>query len=485
MEMNDNNNLFLRFLQFENQKKYFDIEIEGFKIWEIMRTYIFIDIENYFNDMGSLFPDKNKMPKHRQLTFNILKNSLKIFFLKKQDYLFLNNPRRVKQDDGKYYCIYTDLYIDLLIDKKCITFEDPYWALSKTSYISHYEPVKTDNICYLDIVERIVKFKSIFYKKSNSYKQLHKAIYSIKKEIEGEFKCDLSYIFDLSEKQVIYMILSKKIYNKALKKMQPKAILEFYDVFPSKIVINKIAKEMQIPIIEIQHGVVTEQNPLFLKYLDLNRNYDCIPDYVLSYGKKLLNTKYMPINKNRIYYTGSLFLEKKKEEYKNIKSDKKNILFVSQCNLANFISNCASELADLLKDKNEYQIIYKMHPYEIGKNFECLKKKNITIIDNREKDLYYYQSKSILQVGIYSTGVYEGLDFGLDTFVLNHQYGTKDVKKVLKEGSKIHYVNDAREIFNMLNNLELNKNTDNEYWSKVDKDNIKNIILSLSKKDTN
>lgn len=82
MEMNDNNNLFLRFLQFENQKKYFDIEIEGFKIWEIMRTYIFIDIENYFNDMGSLFPDKNKMPKHRQLTFNILKNSLKIFFLK-------------------------------------------------------------------------------------------------------------------------------------------------------------------------------------------------------------------------------------------------------------------------------------------------------------------------------------------------------------------------------------------------------------------
>ena len=81
--------------------------------------------------------------------------------------------------------------------------------MSKTSYISHYEPVKTDNICYLDIVERIVKFKSIFYKKSNSYKQLHKAIYSIKKEIEGEFKCDLSYIFDLSEKQVIYMILSK------------------------------------------------------------------------------------------------------------------------------------------------------------------------------------------------------------------------------------------------------------------------------------
>ena len=36
-----------------------------------------------------------------------------------------------------------------------------------------------------------------------------------------------------------------------------------------------------------------------------------------------------------------------------------------------------------------------------------------------------------------------------------------------------------------VNKVVYNENTDNEYWSKVDKDNIKNIILSLSKKDTN
>lgn len=77
--MTKSNDLFTRFLEFENRKKYFDIEIAGFKIWELMRTYIYIDIENFYNDMGSLFPDTNKMPKHRQITFKILKNSLKIF----------------------------------------------------------------------------------------------------------------------------------------------------------------------------------------------------------------------------------------------------------------------------------------------------------------------------------------------------------------------------------------------------------------------
>ncbi len=483
--MTKSNDLFTRFLEFENRKKYFDIEIAGFKIWELMRTYIYIDIENFYNDMGSLFPDTNKMPKHRQITFKILKNSLKIFFIKKQDYLFLNNPRRVKQSDGKYYCIYTDLYVDLLKDKKCITFEDPYWALSKTSYISHFEPVKTENICYLDIIERIVKVKSIFYKRTNKYKELHNIICSIKDEIEEEFKCNLSYIFGLSEKQVIYMILSKKIYKRALKRIKPKAVLEFYDVFPSKIVINKIAKELNIPIIEIQHGVVTAENPLFLKYLDLDRKYDCIPDYVLSYGEKLLNTKNMPIDSNHIYYTGSLFLDNKKDEYKDIKPEKKNILFVSQCNLANYISNCASELADLLKDNDEYQIIYKMHPYEMGKTFDCLKKKNIKIIDNREKDLYYYQVNSILQIGIYSTGVYEGLAFGLDTFILNHPYGVKDVKKILKESEKIHYVNNAKEIFDMLDKIKPDNNSCNDYWSYVNKEKIREIIFRLSEKKVN
>lgn len=270
-------------------------------------------------------------------------------------------------------------------DNKCISFEDPFWALNKNSDVSHFEPVKTEDIIYLDVIEYLFNIRKNIFKTINKkqYKQLNILLKSIQDDLEKEFNCNLSNIFKVAEEKILYLILMHKTYLRALKRMNPKAILEFYDAFPSKVLTNKVAKELKIPIIEIQHGIVTEENPIFLKYSNLKRKYDCMPDYVLSYGKNLLNKKHMPINKENIYYIGSLFLEYKKNEYKNNNSNKKNILFISQSNLGKYISEYASKLADLLEEQSEYQI--KMHPYEIGTEYDCLNKSNITIINNREK----------------------------------------------------------------------------------------------------
>ena len=475
------NNLLNEFFTYETKNNLFDIEFESFKIWEILRTYVFIEIEQIYNNLQPLFPQKNSSKK-KHISFNVI-NSIRLLLIKKRDYVFLNNPRRVKQKNGEYYCIYTDLLIDLLKkNHTCTTFEDPYWALSKSSNISHFEPIKTEDICYLDFVEFIFKIKKIFYKTFNrNYKKLHAILNKLEQDIEKEFKCNLTDIFKVGEDKILYLVLTKKIYVKLIKRIKPKAILEFYDAFPSKVVINKIAKEQNIPIIEIQHGIVTKENPIFLKYSDLSRQYDCVPDYVLSYGEKLLNTEHMPIKKNNIYYVGNLFLKSKINEYKNNIAKKKNILFISQSNLGKYISESASKLADLLKKDNEYKIIYKMHPYEIGNNYECLKKSNIEIINNREKDIYYYQSISIAQVGIYSTGIYEGIAFGLKTFILDNKYGTKEIKGILKEDNQITYVTDIKEIAENIKNIKENqKNIDNKYWEKVDENKIIDIIDKIT-----
>lgn len=475
--------LFNKLLQYETKHKLFDIEFKDIKIWEILRTYVYIEIEQIHNNLQPLFPQK-KINKKRKISFKTIKNGLSFFSTKNKDYIFLNNPRRVKQKDGLYYCIYTDLLIDLLKkDNKCITLEDPFWALNKSSEISHFEPVKTEDIIYLDVIEYLFNIRKYIFKTINKkqYKQLNILLKSIKDDLEKEFNCNLSNIFKLAEEKILYLILMHKTYLKALKRINPKAILEFYDAFPSKVLTNKVAKELNIPIIEIQHGIVTEENPIFLKYSNLKRKYDCMPDYVLSYGKKLLNKNHMPINKENIYYIGSLFLEYKKNEYKNNNSNKKNILFISQSNLGKYISEYASKLADLLKDQPEYQIIYKMHPYEIGTDYECLNKPNITIINNREKDLYYYQSISVAQVGIYSTGIYEGLNFNLKTFIINNNFGTEEIKAILKNDKNVYYIDDISEIINILNNSKNIKVNKNKYWSEVDKKNIKKIIYKISK----
>lgn len=478
------NKLFESFLCYEYKNQLFDIEFEEFKIWELLRTYIYIDIEQIYNNLQPLFP-ANKIKSHKKISLKNLIRSLKLMLIKDQDFVFLNNPRRVREDDGKYYCVYTDLLIDLLKpDYKCVTFEDPYWALSPSSNVSHFEPVKTENICYLDLMEYIFKIRKYFYKRifNKKYKKLHSIIKKIENDIEKEFNCDLSNIFKVGEEKILYMVLTYKTYKRIIKRINPKAVLEFYDVFPSKIVINKIAKELNIPIVEIQHGVVTESNPIFLKYYDSKRKYDCLPDYVLSYGKKLINTNMIPIKKENIYYVGSLFLNFKKDKYKNETTLKKNILFISQSNLGKYLSECASNLAELLRDNPDYHIIYKMHPYEIGTNYPCLDKENITVINNRDKDLYYYQAISSCQVGVYSTGIYEGLAFGLKTYILNNCYGTIEIKNMLKESNNIKYVDNANEIFKDIKNMKKANIFEDDYWEKVDFLKIKNIIASIVNK---
>lgn len=475
-----NNDVFEHFLRYEFENNLFDIEYDGIKIWETLRSYLYIDIEMYYNNLQPLFP-KNKKKIIKKISLNIIKNSIKIFFVKNQDMLFLNNPRRVKQDDLKYYCIYTDLLIDeLKKDYSCLTFEDPFWALSPSSNVSHFEPVKTQNICYLDSMEYIFKTKKFFYKFfcKGKYRKLHRMVIDIEHKIENEFNCDLKNITMFAEDKLLYVILMKSLYEKFIRHINPKCIFEFYDVFPSKILINKIAKENAIPIVEIQHGIVTKKNPIFLKYKDCNRKYDCVPDYVLSFGEKLLCKNNMPISVKNIFYVGNSFLNYKKNQYRNVNKIKKSILFISQSNLGEKISQFASELADLLKNNDEYQIIYKMHPYEIGKNYDCLNKKNIIIVNNREKDLYYYQSISIAQVGIYSTGLYEGLYFDLPTFIIDNSFGTVEIKEILGISDGVIYINTAEELvlkLDRLNDIRCKEN----YWCEFNAKKIKSIIKKI------
>lgn len=476
--------LFDNFLHYETKHKLFDIEFKNIKIWEILRTYVYLEIEKIYNNLQPLFPQQ-KSEQKRKISFKIIKKGLLFFTIKNKDYVFINNPRRVKQKDGLYYCIYTDLLVDLLKENgNCMTLENPFWVANPNSNISHFEPVKTDDIIYLDIIEYIFNIKKYLFKIINKkeYKKLQTILKTIENNISKEFNCNLSNAFKVGEDKILYLILMHKTYLKAFKRMNPKTIFEFYSSRPTTIIANKVAKELNIPIIEIQHGTVTEKNPIFLKYSDLKRKYDCMPDYVLSYGEKLLNPKHMPIKKENIYYIGSLFLDYKKKEYKNNKAKKKNILFISQSNLGKYISETAGQLADLIKEQPEYQIIYKMHPYEIGTKYECLNKPNITIIDNRENDLYYYQSISVAQVGIYSTGIYEGLNFSLTTFIINNNYGTSEIKEMLKNDENIFYINSATEIINILKKSKKIKNNSNKYWTEVDKEYIKKIIYNISKK---
>lgn len=98
---------------------------------------------------------------------------------------------------------------------------------------------------------------------------------------------------------------------------------------------------------------------------------------------------------------------------------KKKILFISQT--LREIFEYAAELSKRL-DLDKFEIIIKLHPREFGnwrKEFgKILKDCSVTIIDNSNKDIYYYLAQADYVVGIFSTVLLEATMFNTNIVIL-------------------------------------------------------------------
>ena len=160
------------------------------------------------------------------------------------------------------------------------------------------------------------------------------------------------------------------------------------------------------------------------------------------------------------------------------KNDKKKILFISQASIGDKLVKLACELNNII-DNEKYEIIYKLHPGEFSiwkEKYKELRNYSIKTIAN-EIDLYELFSKSSIQVGAYSTAIYEGLGFGLDTYIYQI-YGTNIFEDLCKEGF-ITYINSANELKIYLERKSTNKKINEEYLWK--KDSLNNIIKEIEK----
>jgi hypothetical protein len=79
----------------------------------------------------------------------------------------------------------------------------------------------------------------------------------------------------------------------------------------------------------------------------------------------------------------------------------------------------AAELATRL-DRTKYEVIYKLHPGEFDRwksDYPWLSEQSLTLIDHSEVDIHHYLAHANIQIGVYSTAIYEGLGYGLRTFI--------------------------------------------------------------------
>ena len=418
------------FIIFEENNNLFDLKTSGENYWHYIRLEIFNIIANEKFEFGNLDQTgKSKISKIRTYFFNLAKILLKqpLLNLKRKDILIFNHSRR-KLIDGYYTCIYTDYILEHL--------KHSYYVFELPHQFRHLEPIKTQNIKYLELIHLMCSIKILFNKK---------LIYDADMLEVNQLGREIAHVFNLKPENLnfekilkdnlLFVIESKKYYRKIIDKIKPKLIIEVNHYQNTIISVNEIAKERGIKTVELQHGTMGKY---FIPYnFHKKQNLPGFPEEIWLFGAFWKNYSSFPINNESLKEVGFPYLERMYDKFiSSIKpNNKKIILFLSQWNIGNALSSIAVRLNKLI-NKQEYEIYFKMHPAEENiykQKYANLIESDITLISSNNKNMYYYFNIASYQVGVYSTALFEGLRYGLKTFIFK-TYGHEQMEKIYKNG---------------------------------------------------
>ena len=463
------------FLEIEKKYDLNNCEIDGIRYWNYIRWEMFRDevIPDSIINTSSVY--KRNINRFRELYYILKRGRIR----KNIDVLFFAHERRVR--NGKFYeCVYTEELSKVY--KNSSTFEMPYNE-------RHFRPVNTHDLIYLD---RYNTKANILYRFYNSFARsiIEKIIAEAKsqlrvalQEINHKYGCSIDE--NRWYEQIAFVIIKHrtlyKNYYRLIQKLSPKVIIEVVPYSFERMLINEIAKIQNIPTVELQHGIINDTH-LAYKYPD-NVGIPQFPDKIFvfsDYEKERLILP--PISSEEVIVTGFPFFEAKVKALKknnehNMVDSRKTILFISQPTLGDSLIKLA---IDLSKRTGNYRIIYKLHPSEYDdwrENSSELINSGIEIIDNNEKSIYSYFAESDVQIGVYSTAIYEGLGFGLLTLI--YKVGPYDVMKTLVDNGYANFVESADDVIEYIDNKKekTNKSVD-EFWKA---DALQNMIREIDK----
>ncbi len=384
----------------------------------------------------------------------------------KTDFIIFDHPRKVLFKN-EYRDIYSYFLIDLLKDYSFEVMEAPYLN-------NHYSPKKN----YIKYTDRI-QLGSYMYKKSNNieYEPGEMSVIStVKREIKNRLDLDID-IESIMTQHILNYQYDYKRYMQLFEKRNPKKI--FVVVAYENQAIVSAAKDLNIEVIELQHGTITDYHLGYSYPLKTRRKGEIkyFPDKILTFGEYWINDETCPISKENIIPVGFSYFQEQSKKFKNISANDKQILFISQGVIGKYLSALALKAAEKLPD---YNIIYKLHPgeYETWKNYDDLVKasklENVKVIDNSEIELYQLFAQSEYQIGAFSTAIYEGLMFNCKTFILDVP-GIEYLNDLIDDGY-VYKINDADDLVENLEKFTPKEYDENFFFKNFDEKLFNKVI---------
>lgn len=423
-----------RFYEFEANHDLFGLTVKGRCFWDYVRYYV----SSYcvYSDHSFKFQRTWTWRHYTKEFLRIIFYFLKGMLAKKDRYdIVIINYSRNNAFEGKSVNITTYPIIRELHDKYRILLMDPF-SLEKPAEGSYPCDVLRTRPFY--ILDRLLAYGIRFSREEKTQ------IEALKRLIRDAFGIGLNHS-ELLCQNFSFQLRNFHRYTSWFKKYRPKLVMYADDGNCKGLI--EAANRLGIPTVDLQHAVVSKLAVLY--------NYpEPIQKTVLPSVSKYIFT--LGDYWNTFYRTSSVRLSvgwpffeimKRAVSEKHRGADKRrNVIILSSPFSRGHLMRLALELSELMPD---YTIYYKLHLKEYAVPKEqfpagFLQKGNIRLINSNEIPLYEYFSMCAYQVGVSSTALYEGLGFGLTTFVVKIDW-YEEVRTLYENGYAL-LVSDAEEI---------------------------------------
>lgn len=469
------------FLEIEHRYGLNEKRLDGFAYWTFFRRDLATDMMKLTDQSGELYvyPSRTRLQK-TLARLGTIRYALLYGRVPRGNHevLILNGERR-KWNGSCYECLYTDRIALEYPDS--IVLERPYFQ-------GHYRPVETKGLVYTDPIEiKTMLFwysRQVFHKKETAQireimrDNIRKPFDEICRAYQVEY--DIEQILDKMVCGYYVYRVKKKEFGKILDRLHPKVILEVVGYNIDCMIVNELALSRHIPTIELQHGATGAAHIAYNYYM--STRVEQFPQYFFSFSRFWIDSAAYPLPQDRLREIGFPYLEEKAKIAKSRikKAFPHQIVFISQPKIGKMMSEIAVDLHELI-DKEQYKIIYKLHPGEYERwqeRYTKLAASDIEVIDNNKIDLYDLFAASTYQVGGYgSTATFEGLQFGLQTYIMRE--GAYPMLVNLCEKGIARFFDTAQDLYRMLASDAGNLHQGNGFWKENALTNMKREIDAI------
>lgn len=397
------------FLEMELDLDLFEWAIDGVPVWERLRFDVhkaILEGTGVLDEPHASTGQTDRRGRIRDLVeaFTV-RNPL---FSRDADIVVLGHPRRKRLDDGHWWNVRCDPVVHRL---------DSRWVLLESSMgHGHSRPPRTERLRYLDAVELPARVR-LRLDRSRLAASDRALLTRVRETIDDRFDVDVD-VRARARRVRAFRRSHLPWYVSLLERLDPEIVVLTVSYGYARETQIEACRRLGIPVVELQHGVIDPYHPGY-SFPGPERDKCAFPDYLLVYGRFWRDAVEYPLPEERVRPVGHPFLERQARTYQD-RSERDQFVFVSQGAIGRRLSKFAAELAS--NPAFEHDIVYKLHPAETERypeEYPWLASADLRVSDGSDQSLYDLFAASTAQVGVYSTALYEGLRFGLQTYLVD------------------------------------------------------------------